>query len=476
MGSSKYDTVVIGGGMSGLACAALQARRGKRVAVVESGPHLSPTLHGFTREGIHLDSGFHYVGSAGEGGLLDHLLAQLGACEALEGRCHTLKAFDRVRFLKPDFEFAFPQGWQALRQALGEAFPADAGAVGEFLGEVRALWHQGKAAFMADCGKSLGSLFFGDARSTREAIDRCTANPVLRDLLACHGILYGMDARETSLIFHSLVVGSFYESACMVRGGGRVFVNALETVLQAAGVDLLCGRKVTRIRENDQGEFAAVELNTGDSLTARCCISTIHPKCLLELVPAQVFSPAYRRRILKLEETPSAVVLFGRCSSAAFSGNLILLAEPGVLGRWDSLPLEERPLFVSAAPTDEGAVSIICPATLDDIPGWDGGKKRPKGYQDWKRGVGDRLGRYVSAHAGDLLGRFDLLDIATPLTFRDWLGSPEGGLYGVKHRSVDLPLMPRTRMQGLYLSGQTIVAPGVLGALCAGFLTDSYVS
>ena len=476
IGPSKYDTVVIGGGMSGLTCAALQARRGKRVAVVESGPHLSPTLRGLTRKGIYLDSGFHYGGSAGEGGLLPHLLTQLGASGALEGRLHTLEAFDRVRFLKPDFEFAFPQGWEALEQALCEAFPSDAAAVGQFLCQVKTLWHQGKATFLADYGQSLGTLFFGNGCSAQEAIDRCTTNPVLAALLSCHGILYGTGAHETSLIFHSLVVGSFYESACMVRGGGRVIVEALEAVLQEAGVDLVCGQKVVGVRQNDQGAFAAAELDCGDCLTARCCISTIHPKCLLELVPSHAFSPAYRRRILGLEETPSAVVLFGRCPSAAFSGNLILLGEPRAIPYWKRLPLEERPLFVSVAPMNDGAVSIICPATLDDIPGWDGREKRPEGYQDWKKDVADRLSRHVSTHADDLLGRFDLLDVATPLTFRDWLGSPEGGLYGVKHRLVDLPLLPRTRMHGLYLSGQAIVAPGVLGALCAGFLTDSYVS
>jgi len=476
MTPSKYDTVVIGGGMSGLTCAALQAGRGRRIAVVESAPHLSPTLRGFTRKGIYLDSGFHYGGSGGDDGLLRHLLTRVGALGALEGNLCTLKACDRVRFLKPAFEFSFPQGWEALEQALCDAFPADAETVKQFLCEVRALWQQGKAAFLADCGKSLGDLLFSEGRSTQEAIDRCTTNPVLATLLSCHGILYGMGARETSLVFHSQVVGSYYESACMVRGGGRVFVEALEAVLREAGVDLVCGQKVAHVRPNDQGEFAAVELDTGDCLTAHRCISTIHPKSLLELTSSHVFSPAYRRRIRELEETPSAVVLFGRCSSASFTGNLILLGQPRAITDWKGLPLEERPLFISAAPTNDGAVSVICPATLDDIPGFDGQGERPKGYQNWKGNVADRLSRHLSTHAGDVLGHFDVLDVATPLTFRDWLGSPEGGLYGVKHRLVDLPLVPRTRMRGLYLSGQAVVAPGVLGALCAGFLTDSYVS
>jgi all-trans-retinol 13,14-reductase len=82
----------------------------------------------------------------------------------------------------------------------------------------------------------------------------------------------------------------------------------------------------------------------------------------------------------------------------------------------------------------------------------------------------------LSDCASDQVGPFELLDVATPLTFQDRLNSPEGGLYGVKHRLADMPLLPRTAMKGLYLSGQAVVAPGVLGALCAAFLTESCIT
>ncbi len=151
--------------------------------------------------------------------------------------------------------------------------------------------------------------------------------------------------------------------------------------------------------------------------------------------------------------------------------------------------MEERPWFVSLSP--EGApqrgilrwgpqgsgASVICPACLADVP--DGGAERdgvrPPGYQDWKKRLTDRFTERLSNCAGDLVGDFEPLEVATPLTFRDRLRSPEGGLYGIKHRIVDMPLLPRTRVKGLYLSGQAVVAPGVLGALCAAFLTESCI-
>jgi all-trans-retinol 13,14-reductase len=197
---------------------------------------------------------------------------------------------------------------------------------------------------------------------------------------------------------------------------------------------------------------------------------------MLEMVPSDTFSPAYRKRVCALEETPSAVVLYGRCPAASFSGNLYLVGEPRTIPDWMHLPVEERPMFVSLPPGGGGA-SVICPARLADVPGdgVDRTRTRSPDYQNWKGRLTDRLMERLSCDAHDLVGDFEPLEMATPLTFRDRLSSPEGGLYGIKHRMMDLPLLPRTRVKGLYLSGQAIAAPGVLGALCAGFVTERYV-
>jgi len=477
MAVPQYDTIVIGGGVSGLAGALLRARRGERVAIVEKSAHLSPVLRGFVRRGVHMDSGFHYAGSMGRDGLLRHLVHELGIAETFDGVVRTLDTIDRVRFLEPAFDFSFPQGWEALEQRLCDTFPADGPGLKGFLAQVKALWEQARTAFVRDLGRGPG-VFFAAGGSLREAVDRSTGNPVVRGLLCSHGILYGGLAHETSLLFHSQIVGSYYESACLIEGGGRTWAEALEQALHGADVELLCDREVSRIDLDEGGGFAAVELRTGERLASRRCISTMHPKFLLDMVPTRAFSPAYRRRIRELQETPSAVVLFGRCPSASFSGNLILANGPDAVMDWTHLPLEERPLFVSSPLSGAGGgVSVICPATLADVPGTGNSsdRRRPEGYQDWKMKLAGRLVQRLSRCAGDLVGRFELLDVATPLTFRDRLSSPEGGLYGIKHRLADMPLLPRTAVKGLYLSGQAVAAPGVLGALCAGFLTESCI-
>jgi all-trans-retinol 13,14-reductase len=423
-----------------------------------------------------MDSGFHYAGSMGPGGFMRRLLHGLDLTEPVDRAVYTLDTVDHVRFLKPAFDFFFPQGWDAVEKELCRVSPADYQGVRSFLAEVRSSWEQAQTAFLQDRGRSLGSSFTGVGRSLHEEIVRSTNDPVLQGLLSAHGILYGATAQETSLFFHGQVVGSYYESPCMIRGGGRFWVDTFEKALRDARVELRCGQSVSRICLDDHRWFTAVELGTGELLSADRCISTVHPKLTLAMVSPDVFRPAYRKRVCGLEETPSAVVLYGRCRSAGFSGNLILGDEPQTFSDWGRLPVEKRPFFVNS-PEKTGGVSVAFPAYLADVPGNGNreGPGRPKGYRDWKSQLMDRLVRRLSSCAHDLLGDFEPLDIATPLTFRDRLSSPEGGLYGVKHRIVDMPLLPRTAAGGLYLSGQAVVAPGVLGALCASFLTDSSV-
>ena len=56
------DVLVIGSGMSGLITAALLAKRGHRVVVLEQHDQAGGSTHTFDEEGFEFDTGLHYVG------------------------------------------------------------------------------------------------------------------------------------------------------------------------------------------------------------------------------------------------------------------------------------------------------------------------------------------------------------------------------------------------------------------------------
>ncbi len=96
--------------------------------------------------------------------------------------------------------------------------------------------------------------------------------------------------------------------------------------------------------------------------------------------------------------------------------------------------------------------------------------KRPEGYRLFKNEMAERIGRSIEASCPEIAGRITDMEFATPLTLRDYTNSPYGSIYGVKHRVGQYNPIPVTRLRGLYLAGQAVVAPGIMGAVMSGFL------
>jgi len=74
--------------------------------------------------------------------------------------------------------------------------------------------------------------------------------------------------------------------------------------------------------------------------------------------------------------------------------------------------------------------------------------------------------------------------VATPLSFRDYIGNDDGSLYGVTKDYKDplrTFLSPKTKIPNLFLTGQNLNLHGILGAsmsglkTCFAILGDDYI-
>jgi all-trans-retinol 13,14-reductase len=63
---------------------------------------------------------------------------------------------------------------------------------------------------------------------------------------------------------------------------------------------------------------------------------------------------------------------------------------------------------------------------------------------------------------------------STPLTYKDYIGTPEGSLYGIMkdyNNPIATTINTKTRISNLYLTGQNIIFHGILGATIGAFVT-----
>ena len=119
----KYDSVIIGAGLSGLTSALLLARSGRRVLVLEQSSQPAPVVRGFTRAGQYFDSGFHYVGGLGKDGAFRPHFRHLGLEDKLELFPFDSQGFDRLKIASTGKMFSVPVGFSEIKAEFGKRFP-----------------------------------------------------------------------------------------------------------------------------------------------------------------------------------------------------------------------------------------------------------------------------------------------------------------------------------------------------------------
>jgi all-trans-retinol 13,14-reductase len=481
----KYDFVVIGAGVSGLSTAIILAQNGFHVALVEKAKKPAPLLRGFTRNGVYFDTGFHYTGSLGDREILDAFFHYLGLSERLEKMPFDPDGFDLIRCQSTGFELRFPYGYERIRERLLETFPRESRAINEYLQTVKDTFNSfpylNLNPDLLDSGVPKGL----NGPSLKDFLDRLTTNDALKWVLSIHCLLHGVPPEEVPLAFHACVVGSYYESVHGIKGGGRALTKAYESQLEKLGVDVYCGQGVSEIIFSADSSPAGIRLQDGKILGCGGCISTVHPVEFLNLVPATAFRPAYRKRLMQLEETLSAHILYLAIRAAPellTRNNLVVTRDWDLTGVWEKDPLNSRPLYVcSSLPenskaTNSGLIGIV-PASRSDTDPWAQSLsgKRPQDYHQFKAEIAIKLRQYIERSIPELAGNIEHAECATALTLKDFTHNPFGSLYGVKHRIGQYNPLPLTKAKNLFLAGQAIVAPGVMGAIISAFLVCGFI-
>ena len=96
----KVNTAVIGSGISGLTVAALIAKKGRDVILLEAAKRPGGSIRRFYRKGLPFDTGFHYTGGLGDKGALKVIWNYLNVTSYLDIIPFPPKACDEL-FIEP---------------------------------------------------------------------------------------------------------------------------------------------------------------------------------------------------------------------------------------------------------------------------------------------------------------------------------------------------------------------------------------
>lgn len=488
---SKFDVIIIGSGLGGLSCGIILSKEGKKVCVVEKAPCAGGCLRSYRRKGMVFDTGMHYVGSMDEGGILRHFFKYAGVWESLRMRRLDAEACDVVSIDGREVNFA--QGYDAFVESLCDSFPREKDNIENY---AKSVAEAGRVIGVEQLRKgriSAGSLKYMSL-SASAMIDDFTSDIHLRRVLAGTSFLYDGIRDFTPFYHHAMIRYSFISGAYRFVDGSSQLAEALCREIRRHGGEIRCGDPVTGIG-HEENRVRRVRLASGEVLETECVISDIHPSVLLPMIDAgSAIRPVYARRIGNAANSLGAFTLNLTLDSGLFpyrNRNYYLHPEGDCV--WREVEGGRRSSGVvctmQALSEERGksGLSLMMPLSFSEVEQWADTRigQRGEAYNEWKRQTAEKMLQVVRQHFPNLGEAVLDAHASSPLTYRDYTGTPQGTAYGMLTdcRNVMTTLLsPVTKLGGLYLTGQNIAVHGALGvvmsaiATCGAMLGEEYVA
>lgn len=492
-----WDAIVIGTGIGGMAAAALLAKLGRRVLVLEQHNIPGGFTQMFRRPGYRWDVGVHIVGEMTPRKYLGRLLESL-----TEGRLQWESVgpvYDEFTF--PDgFTIQFPSSYREFRDALVDTFPAEQQAIDDYFALTRSAARAASKMLQLRSMPKMVSAVAGRAvtreaerhfrATTAEVLASLTDDVRLRAVLAAQWGYYGVPPSRSPFAMHALMVQHFMGGAYYPVGGASSIAPALlQTVADAGGwtavrrgVDAITtGRgSVTGVRLDDGMEIAApiVVSAAGGIETARLVGDDLEPEEPGYTTPGPAHVSLYlgfRADVENLGGTRYCQWFYETWDSEVDVWDVSPGRDPGRAAvLFCSFPSIKDPAH-DPGPELRHTGEAITFVPWEPFARWQGTRwgRRPDGYEAFKEELTDALlGQYLE-HYPRLAPHVDHVELSTPLSTQHFARSAQGSIYGLAtepRRFFDPGLLPRSRVKGLYVGGVDASTPGIAGGLSGGVM------
>jgi len=519
------DAIIIGSGIGGMTTAAIMAKAGKRVVVLEQHDQAGGCCHSFIDKGYEWDVGIHYIGEMGSQTLNKTLLDQIGQGQVEWAPLEDDFDVVQIGYDEKTRQYPVATGMEPWKALLNKQFPDEGEAINKFFHllettsksstihgalKLMPLWLV-KIILATGVLGLFTNIFKPEyTKSLLDVVTGITSNKDLQTVfMYCWGD-YGCTPSKTTFVMQALLNRHFMKAGAHypIGGASEIAYNIIP-VIERTGGKVLVRVNVTNIIAK-KGKVCGVKVSKGTEtheIFAPMVISSAGLYNTFEtLLPKEIASKSYYTQICKdLKPGVGAMNVFLglNCSPEelgvkrqniwAFNdSNIDFEGQKYFDMNVDEAMDAEIPLLFISFPSvkdpewdnhpgrkGKTTCAIVTLANWDWFKQWEEKqvKKRGDDYDEVKDSIGYKMIEQTCKIFPQMRDKIDVTEIASPVTNKFYLAQPHGEIYGLDHSMQRFdPLMvaqlrPETDVPGLFLTGQDILSCGFTGALFAGLVS-----
>ena len=507
MEAKEFNCIVIGSGIGGMSVAAILAKAGKRVLLLEQ--HYVPGgyTHTFKRKEYEWDVGLHYIGQVqNEDSFIrkafDYISDGQLKWVALDD------VYDRIIFGQEEFEFV--KGRAAQKAKLKKYFPKskDQIAIDKYFALLDEVENIGSSYYAEKVIPKIVRKFIGPLlqkkvlhyaeQTTLSVLKNITDNTKLIGVLTAQYGDYGLPPAKSSFYMHAMVANHYMEGAGYPVGGAAALAKKIIPVIKKNDGQLIMRAKVDQIIvENNVAKGVRLEdgqVYFADKIISDTGVINTFTNLLSTAVQQQ---HQLEKKRLKIKPAVAHLCLNIGCNVSSKSLHLpkcnywIFPAEydhDKSQAAFDNLNAPLPVIFVSFPSAKDpewekkhpntSTVEIVTLVPYHWFSKWEKTKwdERDADYYDLKEKLSQKLLSMFLNVMPQLKDKIDYYELSTPLSTRKFTNHFRGEIYGLEHspeRFSQNFLRPKTPVKNLYLTGQDVFMASVTGALMGGILTAS---
>jgi all-trans-retinol 13,14-reductase len=339
-------------------------------------------------------------------------------------------------------------------------------------------------------------------RTTWEVLSELTSDPELIAVLTGQWGDLGLPPRRSSFVIQALIARHYMHGGFYPVGGAWRIAEAILPRIGATGGEVFTYARVDEVLLRD-GRVSGVRMADGHEIACGTVISSAGAiNTFNRLLPAKTAQEhGYERLLATVKPSIGHLgVYIGLQKSAQELGlpqtNYWIYPGgndyDGALDRfmqdphgpfpvvYISFPSAKDPSFAERYP-GRATIEIVAPAPYEIFSKWEGSTwgKRGDDYDALKQAYGERLLEHLYDKVPQVRGEIDYWEVSTPLSMQHFCGYGRGELYGLDHDPQRMQqgwLQPRTRIKGLWLTGQDVMSCGVAGAMMGGMASAAAIA